>query len=68
MRKAAYRPLTDILKDLDPELVRGALGGEHFQEYFFADCKCEEIAGGSSEDFGACLKKREWLSAGRFAG
>ena len=21
------------------------LGGEHFQEYFFADCKCEEIAG-----------------------
>ncbi len=30
---------------LDPELVRGALGGEHFQEYFFADCKCEEIAG-----------------------
>lgn len=45
VRKAAYRPLTDILKDLDPELVRGALGGEHFQEYFFADCKCEEIAG-----------------------
>lgn len=31
VRKAAYRPLTDILKDLDPELVRGALGGEHFR-------------------------------------
>lgn len=45
VRKASYRPLTDILKDLDPELVRGALRGEHFQEYFFADCKCEEIAG-----------------------
>lgn len=33
------------MRSKTPELVRGALGGEHFQEYFFADCKCEEIAG-----------------------
>lgn len=44
VKKSAYRPLTEILKDLDQELVKGALGGEKFREYFFADCKCEEIA------------------------
>lgn len=44
VKKSTYRPLTEILKDLDQELVKGALGGEKFREYFFADCKCEEIA------------------------
>ena len=37
-------PDTDILKDLDPELVKGALAGEHFDEYFFRDCKDPAIA------------------------
>lgn len=44
VKKAAYRNLTDILKELDRELVVGALSGEHFQEYFFNACKKEEIA------------------------
>ncbi len=44
VKKVTYRPLTDILKELDPELAKGALGGEHFQEYFFEDCKCEKLA------------------------
>lgn len=44
VKKSTYRPLTEILKDLDQKLVKGALGGEKFREYFFADCKCEEIA------------------------
>ena len=39
-----YRKLTDILKELDRDLVKGALLGEHFQEYFFANCKDSEIA------------------------
>ena len=39
VRAAAFRPLTDILSDLDPELVKGAYAGEHFKEYFFADAK-----------------------------
>ena len=43
MRKAAFRPLVDILKDLDPALVKGAYAGEHFEEYFFADAKDETI-------------------------
>lgn len=44
VKKVTYRDLTDILKELDQELVKGALAGEHFQEYFFANCKCEKIA------------------------
>jgi len=44
VRAKAFRPLTDILKDLDPELVKGALSGEHFDEYFFRDCRDETIA------------------------
>ena len=37
------RDLCDILPDLDPELVKGALSGEHFKEYFYRDCKCEKV-------------------------
>lgn len=44
VKKVAYRDLTDILKDMDQELVKGALAGEHFKEYFFANCKCDKIA------------------------
>lgn len=43
VRKAAFRPLVEILKDLDPALVKGAYAGEHFEEYFFADAEDEAI-------------------------
>ena len=33
-----------ILENLDQELVKGALSGEHFSEYFFANCKDDAIA------------------------
>ena len=49
VKTITYRKLPEILKELDLELVKGALSGEHFQELFFADCKCEELA--------ACVKK-----------
>ena len=49
VKKVTYRNLEDILKELDRELVKGALAGEHFKEYFFADCKCEKLA--------ACVKE-----------
>lgn len=45
VRAQAFRPLTDILHDLPEELVRGTVSGAHFVEYFFADCKDEELAG-----------------------
>ena len=44
VRAKTLRPLVDCLKDIDPELVRGAVAGEHFAELFFASCKDEKIA------------------------
>lgn len=43
VKKVTYQDLTVILEELDRNLVKGALGGEKFQEYFFTDCKCRKI-------------------------
>ena len=44
VRSETLRPLLDGLKDLDQELVKGAVADEHFKELFFAGCKDEAIA------------------------
>ena len=44
VRAKTLRPLIDCLQDIDPELVLGAVAGEHFAELFFASCKDEKIA------------------------
>ena len=44
VKKVTYRDLSDILKELDRNLVKGAFGGEHFEEFFFANCKCDKLA------------------------
>lgn len=44
VRAAAFKDLVTILKSLDPELVKGAVSGAKFSEYFFANCKNAEIA------------------------
>jgi ribose 5-phosphate isomerase RpiB len=44
VRAVAFRDLSDILKDLDRDLVKGAFAGEHFAEYFFPACKDEKLA------------------------
>ena len=44
VKGVTYRDLCDILKEIDRDLVKGALAGAKFQEYFFANCKCEKIA------------------------
>ena len=44
VKKVTHAELPDILRRLDPELVKGALGGEHFLEYFETACKDEAIA------------------------
>jgi len=36
--------LISVLKNLDQDLVKGAVAGEKFQELFFANCKDEKIA------------------------
>lgn len=44
VKAVTYRPLIDILKDLDPELLKGAVSGEKFSEQFYPVCKDEQIA------------------------
>lgn len=45
VRKVAFKDsLIDILKNLDQELVKGAVAGEKFKDLFFANCKNDEIA------------------------
>ena len=44
VRAKTLRPLLEVLPQLDPSLVKGAVAGEHFSELFFANCKDESIA------------------------
>mgnify|MGYP002624122754 CR=1 FL=1 len=45
VKKVTYvQDMSEILRNLDRELVKGAFLGEHFAEYFFKDCKDEKIA------------------------
>ena len=44
VKGVTYRDLCDILKEIDRDLVKGALAGAKFQEYFFANCKCDKLA------------------------
>lgn len=44
VKTVTYRPLLDILKDLDPEFVRSTIAGEHFAELFYPRCRDEAIA------------------------
>lgn len=43
VRKVSLVDLVTTLKAIDQELVKGAVAGEKFQEYFFANCKCDKI-------------------------
>ena len=44
VKAVTYRDLCDILKEIDRDLVKGALAGAKFKEYFFANCKCDKLA------------------------
>ena len=52
MKKVTYRDLCDILKELDQDLVKGALGGVQFKELFYANCKCDKIRAAVEEIVG----------------
>ena len=43
VKKVTHRDLLDILPQLDPELVKGAVAGAKFKELFFANAKCDKI-------------------------
>lgn len=49
VKEITHTDMVTILEKLDGELVRGALSGEHFAEYFFADCRDERIAAAVKE-------------------
>ena len=44
VKKVTHTDMVYILKNLDRDLVKGAIAGEKFQEYFFANCQVPEIA------------------------
>ena len=44
VKAVAYREFTDILKEVDRDLAKGAFAGENFKDLFFANCKCDKIA------------------------
>jgi ribose 5-phosphate isomerase RpiB len=43
VKKVTHTDMVYILKNLDRDLVKGAISGEKFKEYFFANCKCPDI-------------------------
>lgn len=43
VRATSMCPLAEILPELDQDLVKGALAGKHFDEYFFANAKDQKI-------------------------
>ena len=53
VKEVTHTDIVTILKNLDGELVKGALSGDKFQEYFFANCKCDKIAECVREILGA---------------
>jgi ribose 5-phosphate isomerase RpiB len=44
VKKVAYKDLLTILSNIDQNLVKGALSGAKFTEYFYANCKDTKIA------------------------
>ena len=44
VKKVTHTDMLYILKNIDKELLKGAVSGEHFAEYFFRDCRNSEIA------------------------
>lgn len=44
MKAITYKDLLTVLKEVDQEFLKETIAGEHFQEYFFANCQDERIA------------------------
>jgi ribose 5-phosphate isomerase RpiB len=44
VKKVTHKDIVTILKELDQDLLKGAVGGEKFKGYFFENCKNEEIS------------------------
>lgn len=44
VKKITHRDMMSILKDIDRDFLKAAVGGEKFSELFFKNCKDDEIA------------------------
>lgn len=44
VKAITYKPLLQILKEIDQEFLKETIAGEHFAEYFYPNCKDDEIA------------------------
>jgi len=44
VKKVTHQDMLTILKNIDQNLLKGAVSGKHFKEYFFSNCRNEEIA------------------------
>ena len=44
VRAKTLRPLIECLKDIDQDLVKGAVAGAEFQKLFFSSCRDEALA------------------------
>lgn len=43
VKKVTHTDMVTILKNIDQDLLKGAIAGPKFKEYFYANCKCDEI-------------------------
>ena len=43
VKKVTHTDMITILKNLDQDLLKGAVSGAKFKEYFFDNCKCDKI-------------------------
>ena len=44
VKAITYKPLLQILKEIDQNFLKETIAGDHFAEYFYPNCKDEEIA------------------------
>ncbi|MDF1770193.1 RpiB/LacA/LacB family sugar-phosphate isomerase [Maricaulis sp.] len=44
LKAASCHDMLTVLKTVDQDLLKAAIAGEHFQEYFFANCQDDAIA------------------------
>lgn len=44
IKQITHTDMLTILKDIDQDFLKEAIAGEHFQEYFFANCQHDDIA------------------------
>lgn len=44
VKEVTHHSLQTILKNIDQEFLKETISGKHFEEYFYANCKNDEIA------------------------